>query len=134
VKVYGPVPPDMLAIAVPSQAPLQVTSVLTIVSVVAGGSMIVIVLVVKQPRASVTVYVYAPAHKLVAVTVVETAGADHEYEYAGVPPEVFKFTEPVQEALHNMLDCVGATDNVGGDVIATVIVLIQLTLLVTVQV
>lgn len=55
---------------------------------------IIVVAVVMQPFASVTVTVYEPASKAEAVVPVPPLGA-HEYEYGAVPPEAVTVAVPL---------------------------------------
>jgi hypothetical protein len=64
LKLYAPVPPAPLAVAVPVDCPKQSTFVTPapgIVTVTADGAVMVVVDVAVQPRLSVTVTVYVPA-------------------------------------------------------------------------
>ena len=69
-------PPLAFPVALPLQAPKQVTSVGITVNVTAGGCVIITVLTKVQFTKSVTVYVYGPAHNVDATDVDETAGGD----------------------------------------------------------
>jgi hypothetical protein len=63
-KLYAPVPPAPLAVAVPVDCPKQstlVTPAVGTVTVTADGAVMVVVDVAVQPRLSVTVTVYVPA-------------------------------------------------------------------------
>ena len=75
--MYAPVPPAGVAVAVPLQVPLQVAAVPDVVLVSKAGSVTVKLFVLVQTFASVTVTLTAPAHKPVAVAVVEEAGLSH---------------------------------------------------------
>ena len=68
-KEYGAVPPFALMVALPVEPPKQFTfaCALMLVERAAPGWVIVAVLVVVQPRASVTVHVQVPAAKLFAL-------------------------------------------------------------------
>ena len=69
-KLYGAVPPEPLAVAVPLLPPLQLTLVFTVLTVNTVGSVIVVVAINVQLFASVTVAVYVPAASPLAVAVV----------------------------------------------------------------
>jgi hypothetical protein len=83
--VYGAVPPVGVIVAVPLFAPKQVMFVEEIVAASTAGSVTVKDCVPVQPFASVTVSVYVPAQRPVAVAEVPPDGAQL-YVYAGVPP------------------------------------------------
>jgi len=79
-KLYAPVPPDPLAVAVPVDCPKHATFVTPAagtVTVTAAGAVIVVVDVAVQPNASVTVTVYVPAPSPVKLCVVAVAPVDH---------------------------------------------------------
>ena len=61
----------------------------------AAGWVIVLDAVVVQPLLSVTVTIYVPAAKVVAVAVVCAGDEFHEYEYGAVPPVTLAVTAPV---------------------------------------
>ena len=65
--MYVPVPPDATTVAVPLHPPLQVTSVCDCVAVIAGGWVMVTLVVAIHPLASVIVQVYEPAVSVEAV-------------------------------------------------------------------
>jgi hypothetical protein len=75
--VYGAVPPTRVTLAVPLP-PLHGAGVFAGVAVNAGGAVMVIVCVLVQPLASLTVTVYEPAVRLLAVAVVEVTPPLHE--------------------------------------------------------
>ena len=77
-KLYGVFPPLKLVEIAPLVSPLQSTFVTLLVITKSPGSVIVILSVVEQPFASVTVTVKVPAVKLLAVAVVCAAGSDHK--------------------------------------------------------
>ena len=68
--MYGEVPPPAVKTALPVLLPLQSTLVTTPLKVSAVGSVSVIDFVPTQLLASVTVTIYEPAYKLVALAVV----------------------------------------------------------------
>jgi len=70
VIVYGPVPPEGVIITDPVLPPLHCTPVITVVTIIAAGSVIVTGTVIEHPFASVTVKVYEPAVKLVCAGVI----------------------------------------------------------------
>ena len=67
-----PVPPEAVRLTVPSDPPLQDTSVIVSRSILSAvdGSVIVVPVTPLQPSASVTVTLYVPALKLSAIAVV----------------------------------------------------------------
>jgi hypothetical protein len=72
---------------VPKELPEQL--ILIIVSrTIAGPAPLEIIAIFEavQPFASVTLIVYVPAHRFVALDVVINAG-DHKYVYGGLPPD-----------------------------------------------
>ena len=71
-KVYGAVPPVALAVADPSDKPLQLTGVFEALAANSAGSVIVTVDEDATLSASVTVTVYVPALTLVKLAVVAT--------------------------------------------------------------
>lgn len=72
-----------------------------------------------QPPAPVTVQVYVPAHKPVAVAAVPPDGA-HAYVNGPVPDVMVVVAEPVHAPLHVMLVCVPfSTIGVPEEVIVT---------------
>jgi len=85
--VYGRIPPEADAVAVPSVPPLQLTSVelATDVAIIVGGAVRVVEFVLVQPLASVTVTVNVPTPSPVAVCVVWPEGFQ-AYVYGKVPP------------------------------------------------
>ena len=83
--VYGMVPPVALAVAPPSEKPLQLTLLSTTLAADnAAGSVIVVDELSVQPFASVTVTLYVPATNPVAVAVV--CPLFQLYVYGDVPP------------------------------------------------
>jgi hypothetical protein len=95
-NVNGAVPPDTVRLILPLLTPAQVAFVATAVADSAtAGSVIVTVAVLVQFLASVTVTVYGPAAKPVAVAVVAVLGDDHAYVYGAVPPAALTVAEPV---------------------------------------
>ena len=76
--VYGAVPPEATTAAVPVLPPKQSTGVEEVVAVSWVGSVTVVIAVVVQPLASVTVAVYVPAARAVAEEPVPPDGA-HAY-------------------------------------------------------
>jgi hypothetical protein len=74
---YGANPPVIVTVAVPSHVPLQEASVETPVN--SGPSILLtgITIMAEHPLPSVTVTVYVPATRLVAVAVEDTFGT-HE--------------------------------------------------------
>jgi len=70
--VYGPTPPEGVIITEPFDPPLQETLVIAVVAVIGVAWVIVTLAVVVHPLPSVTVTVYDPAARPVAVAVVWT--------------------------------------------------------------
>jgi hypothetical protein len=68
--VYGAVPPAATAVAEPSLPSLHITFTWVVETVTEAGSRIVTFVFAVQPLASVTVTVYGPADRPVAVAVV----------------------------------------------------------------
>lgn len=97
-------PPVTAALASPSQALLQETSVWVEVTTSGAGSVMLNVCVATQPFASVTVAVYVPAARPLAVAAVPPLG-DQAYEYAGVPPVTVTVAEPVLPPLQATFVC-----------------------------
>jgi hypothetical protein len=75
--VYVPVPPEATTVAEPLHDPLQVTLTCDCVAVIAGGCVMVNVLVMEHPAGELIVHVYVPAHNPLAVAPVPPVGA-HE--------------------------------------------------------
>ena len=101
--VYPPAPPDGLTEAEPFEAPLQDTFVCEPVEVlIAVGWVMVKLRVAVQALASVTVTVYTPALKPVAVADVPPDG-DHEYVYPPAPPDGVTEAVPFEPPLHDTL-------------------------------
>ena len=73
--MYVPVPPEATTVALPVQTPLQVKLTCDCVAVIAGGCVIVKLLVIEQPAGELIVQVYVPAHNPVAVAAVPPEGA-----------------------------------------------------------
>jgi hypothetical protein len=119
--VYGPVPPVTVALADPVHCPLQDTLV-CVPPIVRPPPEVetVIATVPTLAQASVTVTVYVPAHKLVAVAAFPPEGA-HEYVYGAVPPETETEALPLQlEQLAGELDGVNVNALAAGQVIHVV--------------
>lgn len=91
--MYDPVPPVTVTVAEPL-LPLQVEPVLVTEGASAGGSVMVTVCVCTQLPASVTVQVYVPAVRPVAVAAVPPEGVQL-YVYGDVPPEAATVAVPV---------------------------------------
>ena len=107
------------------------------VAVNASGCVIVIDAVVVQPLASVTVTIYVPAIKFVAVPPVCAAGVVlHEYEYGTVQPPTNTVAEPFAPPKHKTLvrPSMKALNARAGWVIVTVAVVVHLLASVTVTV
>jgi hypothetical protein len=68
------VPPLTETAALPLHAPLQVALICVATIVIAGGCVMLTVRVAVQPLASVTITVYVPAQRPVAVAAVPPAG------------------------------------------------------------
>jgi hypothetical protein len=101
-NVNGAVPPTTVRLILPLLAPAQVAFTLVAVADSAtAGSVIVTVAVLVHNFASVTVTVYGPAAKPVAVAVVAVLGDDHAYEYGAVPPAALTVAEPVESPLQS---------------------------------
>jgi hypothetical protein len=84
-------------VAVPVELPKQFTSAWLVVTVsAAAGSVIKAVAVVVQPLLSVTVTVYRPAGRAVAVMAVCIGELFHEYVYGAVPPAGIAVAVPVE--------------------------------------
>jgi hypothetical protein len=95
--VYGPVPPEGIAVALPVELPLQSASTFVVVAVNgAEGWVMVTLAVVVQLLASLTVTVYVPAGIFNAVTPVWAGTVFHEYVYGEVPPTVITVALPVE--------------------------------------
>jgi len=113
--VYEPVPPVAVTTAIPSVLELHNGLLLAvIVAFNTAGSVNVTFAVVVHPFASVTVTVYEPAAKPLAVAEVPPEGA-HEYVYEPVPPLAVTVALPVLPPLHNglELDVIEAVNNAG---------------------
>ena len=109
---YGGVPPLGLTVAV-AVPPKQLIGVVES-AIVKGdsGCEISVLNETIQLFASVTVYVYVPAVKLVAVWVV--LPVDHKYAYGGVPPVTETCMVPLFPPLHDTLvDCTGINSRIG---------------------
>jgi hypothetical protein len=92
------------------------------------------VLVVEQLCASVTVTVYEPAARLLAVAVVCCGVVLQRYEYVDVPPVVLAATLPELASEHETLVTVPETESAAGCVSVSVTVAVQLCASVTVTV
>jgi hypothetical protein len=105
-----------------------------VVTVSKAGCPITVDAVAVQPFLSVTVTVYVPAVRLVAVALVPPLGA-HEYVYGTVPPPAVTVAPPVAPPLHLTLvvELIEAVRTVGC-VIVTAAVAVQPFLSVTVTV
>jgi len=79
--VYGPTPPAGVAVAVPVDDPLHNTLTCVVPTVSATGWVIVTLAVLIHRLASVTVTIYVPAARPVAVAVICTGNVFHEYVY-----------------------------------------------------
>lgn len=104
--------------------PPQVALVNEVVAVMAVGCVMVNVLVITQPFASVTVTVYVPAQSADADAPVPPLGAQ-EYEYGAVPPEGVTVAEPVHWPLQSTLVCAPVVLSAGGCVMVNVRVVVQ---------
>jgi hypothetical protein len=80
--------------------------------------------VIVQPLASVTVTVYEPEARPVAVEPVPPDGAQ-EYVYGPVPPDGATLALPVDAPLHNTFVCVVVAVNAVGCVMVKVRVAVQ---------
>ena len=88
-----------MAVALPSQLPLQLASVVEKLTDKAGGSFKVPDSFAVQPLASVTVTVYVPAQRLFMVCVLSPVF--QLYVYGDVPPEGFAVALPSQLPLQD---------------------------------
>jgi hypothetical protein len=122
---YGPTPPAGVAVAVPVDDPLHNTLTCVVPTVSATGWVIVTLAVLIHRLASVTVTIYVPAARPVAVAVVCTGNVFHEYVYGPTPPAGVAVAVPVDDPLHNTLTCVVPTVSATGWVIVTLAVLIH---------
>ena len=97
--VYGAVPPVEVAVAVPLAAPKHEASVFVqVADTGAGGHATVVLQVVVQPLASVTLTLYGPIAKLLRLAVV--APLLHKYVYGAVPPVAVTLAVPVVVPWH----------------------------------
>jgi hypothetical protein len=117
--VYVPLPPEATTVALPLQAPLQVTFTCDCVAVIAGGCVIVNEEVIEQPAGELIVHVYVPAQSPVAVAPVPPLGA-HEYVYVPLPPDATTVALPVHAPLHVTFTCDCVAVIAGGSVIVIV--------------
>jgi hypothetical protein len=102
--VNGAVPPTTVRLILPLLTPAQVAFTLVAVADSAtAGSVMIAVAVLIHPFASVTVTVYVPAAKPVAVAVVCAGLEFHAYEYGAVPPAALTVAEPVVPFLQSTL-------------------------------
>jgi pyridoxal biosynthesis lyase PdxS len=107
---YPAVPFAANAVAPPVDPPLHNTLVVEGIEIVSGvGCVIVAVVDVVHPFASVAVTVYVPEFRLLIVAVV--APVFHKYEYPPVPLDANEVAEPVEAPLHNTF-VVKGIDNV----------------------
>jgi len=123
-KVYGAVPPVPLAVADPLFPPLQLMFVFTTeLATTAVGSVIVVLDVVVQLFASVTVKVYVPDTSPLAVAVV--AALLHAKVYGAVPPVPFAVAVPLLPPLQltDVFEALAA--NNAGSVMITLDVIVQ---------
>jgi hypothetical protein len=92
-----------------------------------AGSVIVTVAVKVQSVPSVTVTVYVPAARLVAVAVVCTGSVFHENKYGRVPPEAVTVALPVDWPKHNtsVWLVIATTNGLAGSVIVALAVAVQ---------
>ena len=123
-KMYGAVPPAPLAVADPLLPPLQLTFVFATVDATnAVGSVIVVLDVVVQLFASVTVTVYVPATRPLAVA--DVAELLHAKVYGDVPPDPFAVAAPLLPPLQltGVFEALAA--NSTGSVMVTLDVLVQ---------
>jgi predicted RNA methylase len=96
---YPPVPLDATEVAEPVEAPLHNTLVVEGIEIVSGvGCVIVAVVDVVHPFASVAVTVYVPAVRLLIVEVADPVF--QRYEYPAVPFDATEVAEPVEAPLH----------------------------------
>src|SRR6185437_80675 len=99
-NVYAGVPPEGEAVAVPlGSVPPQAEGVDEPAIAIARGCVIIAEAVAVHPLASVTVTVYVPALRLLAVALVPPLGV-HAKVYGTVPPKGFAVAEPVLPPLH----------------------------------
>ena len=110
------VPPVALAEADPSDPPKQLTLLSSAVAATStAGCVIVALAVVVHPLASVTVTVYVPGPRFVAVAT--DAPVDHAYEYAGVPPDPAPVAVPSLAPVQlTLVTVVEAVSKVGSDI------------------
>jgi len=124
-KVYGDVPPVALAIADPSDKPLQLMFVFTTeLAINAEGSVMVTLDVLVHEFASDTVTVYVPATNPLAVAVV--AALLHAKVYGAIPPAPLAVADPLFPPLQLMF--VFTTElavNTVGSVMVTLDVVVQ---------
>ena len=133
-KVYGDVPPVALAVAEPSDKPLQVTLAFTADDAAnTAGSVMVTLEVVVQELASDTVTVYVPAVTPVMLAVV--AELLQAKMYGAVPPAPLAVADPLLPPLQ-LTDVFATVDaaNTVGSVIVVLDVVVQLFASVTVTV
>ena len=90
-----------------------------------NGVVMVKLLILKQPLASITVPLYGPEHKDPTVVPNVTGKVLYEKPYGKVPPEAVSVAEPRQDPLHALLVIETVDVNKGGSVIATVPVMKQ---------
>ena len=90
-----------MAVAVPSQAPLQVASTPATGAVRIMGSVIITEVVTTHATASVIVTLKVPAHSPVAIAVVCVPGSSQSYVNGVVPPTILAVACPSHEPLHN---------------------------------
>jgi hypothetical protein len=121
---YGAVPPDPLAVAEPLFPPLQLMFEFTTeLATNAVGSVIVVLDVVVQLFASVTVTVYVPATRPLAVA--DVAALLHAKVYGDVPPDPFAVAVPLLPPLQLTGVFEALAVNIAGSVIVTLDVVVQ---------
>ena len=120
--MYGPVPPDGVAVALPLHVALHVISLWLIATPSGGGSVIEKVRVVVHPFASVTVAVYVAAASEVAVAAVPPLGAQANV-YGDVPPVGATVADPFDRPLHETFVCEPVVASGAGSVIVKVCVI-----------
>jgi hypothetical protein len=92
----------------------QVAGVAEVVAASAGGWVMLNICVAVHPAGpDVTVTVYVPAQRFVALALVPPDGA-HAYVYVPVPPVAATDAVPVHAPLHRTFVCVGVKEIAGG--------------------
>jgi predicted metal-binding membrane protein len=132
--VYGEVPPVTVTFIDPSAAALHVTFAEVFEAANAAGSVIVALVVVVHPFASVTVKIYVPGVKSDKSSVVLAEASSHKYVYGEVPPVTVASIVPSAAPLHVTFTEVFVAANAAGSVIVALVVVEQLLASVTVKV